>query len=231
MLTFTSTTRNLVPAANWATSTSVAGPDPGDHPAPGAGQSALSSPARSRSARFLLASLTFTGGRSATTAAIAKVAPRCRAQAMAQKRGDVGGPGLQLEQVIGHLPAVSALRRQLRTRTLSHAYWISGPPQVGKTSLALAVAAELLEAQGWPGGLLSHPDLWLDDGGSSIKIERIPAPGDPTQTRGRPDLQHFPALLLRRVRKGGRDRPTLAPHPSRLQQPCSGCWRSPRPTP
>jgi DNA polymerase III delta prime subunit len=113
---------------------------------------------------------------------------------MAQKRGDVGGPGLQLEQVIGHLPAVSALRRQLRTRTLSHAYWISGPPQVGKTSLALAVAAELLEAQGWPGGLLSHPDLWLDDGGSSIKIERIRA-GDPdADPEEGPTLQHFLSL-------------------------------------
>jgi DNA polymerase-3 subunit delta' len=96
--------------------------------------------------------------------------------------------------VIGHLPAVAALRRQLTSGTLSHAYWISGPPQVGKTTLALAVAAEFLEVQGWPGGLRSHPDLWLEDGSSSIKIERIRA-GDPdADSEEGPTLQHFLSL-------------------------------------
>jgi DNA polymerase III delta prime subunit len=123
------------------------------------------------------------------------VAPKVSSQARAQKGAEeVRVPDSPLDEVIGHLSAVAALRRQLATRTLSHAYWISGPPQVGKTSLALAVAAELLEAQGWPGGLLSHPDLWLDDGSSSIKIERIRA-GDPdADAEEGPTLQHFLSL-------------------------------------
>ncbi|MFZ0996199.1 MAG: hypothetical protein WAO09_09545 [Candidatus Dormiibacterota bacterium] len=126
---------------------------------------------------------------------VAKVTPEVSSPTKAHKSsGEVRVPDLWLEQVIGHLPAVAALRRQLATRSLSHAYWISGPPQVGKTSLALAVAAELLEAQGWPGGLLSHPDLWLDDGSSSIKIERIRA-GDPdADPEEGPTLQHFLSL-------------------------------------
>jgi len=100
----------------------------------------------------------------------------------------------QLGEVIGHLQAVAALRQQLATGALAHAYWISGPAQVGKTTLAMAVAAEFLEVQGWPGGLLSHPDLWLDDGGASIKIERIRA-GDPdADSEEGPTLQHFLSL-------------------------------------
>jgi DNA polymerase III, delta subunit len=103
-------------------------------------------------------------------------------------------PEPQLGGVLGHLQAVAALRRQIATRGLAHAYWISGPPQVGKTTLALAVAAEFLEARSWPGGLLSHPDLWLDDGRSSIKIERIRA-GDPDADSDEgPTLQHFLSL-------------------------------------
>ena len=116
-------------------------------------------------------------------------------RATAQQVGDdVRLPDPQLGEVIGHLQAVTALRQQLATGALAHAYWISGPAQVGKTTLAMAVAAEFLEAQGWSGGLLSHPDLWLDDGSSSIKIERIRA-GDPdADSEEGPTLQHFLSL-------------------------------------
>jgi len=122
---------------------------------------------------------------------LTEVSSRARAQ---PGDGQVRVPDLQLDHVIGHLPAVAALRRQLETGTLSHAYWISGPPQVGKTSLALAVAAELLQARGWPGGLLYHPDLWLEDGSASIKIERIRAGAPDADAEEGPTLQHFLSL-------------------------------------
>ncbi|MGC1183650.1 MAG: hypothetical protein WBA31_00680 [Candidatus Dormiibacterota bacterium] len=103
-------------------------------------------------------------------------------------------PYAGLTDVIGHLPAVASLRQQMSSGTLSHAYWVSGPPQVGKTTLALAMAWELLGAANWPGGLLSHPDLWLDDGEGTLKIERIRlSDSDPEAEEG-PTLQHFLSL-------------------------------------
>ena len=110
------------------------------------------------------------------------------AKSEAQPYRDLGG-------VIGHLPAVDSIRRQILAGSLSHAYWISGPPQVGKTTLALSVAAELLAAEDWPGGLLSHPDLWLDDGGSSIGIDRIRDHESEIDAELGPSLLHFLSLL------------------------------------
>jgi len=89
---------------------------------------------------------------------------------------------------------VASLRHQLSTRALSHAYWISGPPQVGKTTLALAMAAELLAGAEWPGGLLSHPDLWLEDGQGSISIDRVRAHDSDLEAEAGPTLQHFLSL-------------------------------------
>ncbi|MGH7698179.1 MAG: hypothetical protein ACRENV_05835 [Candidatus Dormibacteria bacterium] len=97
-----------------------------------------------------------------------------------------------LAEVIGHAPALGLLRRQLAAGGLAHAYWVTGPPKVGKTTLALAASAELLAAEGWPGGLLSHPDLWLDDGETALGIDRIRT-GDSAAEQG-PTLQHFLSL-------------------------------------
>jgi hypothetical protein len=99
-----------------------------------------------------------------------------------------------LEDVIGHLPVVASTRYQLATRTLSHAYWVSGPPQVGKTTLALSVATEFLSATEWPGGLLSHPDVWVEDGDGSISIKRIRAHSSEADPEEGPTLQHFLSL-------------------------------------
>ncbi|MGC1909229.1 MAG: hypothetical protein WA809_06480 [Candidatus Dormiibacterota bacterium] len=118
----------------------------------------------------------------------------------AQREGGEGRPRaktqshLGLADVIGHLPAVASLRQQLATGTLSHAYWLSGPPQVGKTSIALSVAAELLSAADWPGGLVPHPDLWLEDGEGSISIDRIRAHDSDLEDEEGPTLQHFLSL-------------------------------------
>ncbi len=99
-------------------------------------------------------------------------------------------PQAGLEAVLGHAPAVRELREQLQSGSVAHAYWMVGPPQVGKTTLALALAAELLQAAAWPGGLLAHPDLWLDDEDGSLGIERVRGP---ESERG-PSLQHFLSL-------------------------------------
>jgi hypothetical protein len=106
----------------------------------------------------------------------------------------VSGPiELSLGSVVGHQAAVARLRLQLQAGSVSHAYWITGPPRVGKTTLALALAGELLRAEGWPGGLLAHPDLWLDDESGNLIVERIRGGGE---ERGEgPNLQHFLSLL------------------------------------
>jgi DNA polymerase-3 subunit delta' len=96
--------------------------------------------------------------------------------------------------VVGNLPAVASLRHQLASGTLSHAYWISGPPNVGKTTLALSVAAELLSATDWPGGLFSHPDLWLDDAVGTLAIDRIRLRESNPDAEEGPTLQHFLSL-------------------------------------
>ena len=99
---------------------------------------------------------------------------------------------VDLEAVVGHLSQVARLRHQLTGGALAHAYWISGPPRVGKTTVALGLAGELLQAQGWPGGLAAHPDLWLDDGAGSLGIDRIRrSEADPPEG---PTLQHFLSL-------------------------------------
>lgn len=99
---------------------------------------------------------------------------------------------LSLSGVIGHQMQVEHLRQQLRGGSAAHAYWMAGPPRVGKTTVAKALAAELLGSSGWPGGPLSHPDLWLDDGEGSLGIDRIRL-GDSDTAEG-PTLQHFLSL-------------------------------------
>jgi len=45
--------------------------------------------------------------------------------------------------VVGHEPALSRLKRSLEKGALGHAYLISGPPRVGKMTLALTLAQAL----------------------------------------------------------------------------------------
>ncbi|MDA8331572.1 MAG: hypothetical protein M0027_10295 [Candidatus Dormibacteraeota bacterium] len=99
---------------------------------------------------------------------------------------------LSLGSVVGHSEQIMHLRREVAAGSVSHAYWISGPARIGKTTVALALAWELLAAGGWPNGLLDHPDLWFDDASGNLKIERITdRDGDPGEG---PTLQHFLSL-------------------------------------
>ncbi len=102
------------------------------------------------------------------------------------------------DDLVGHQRAVALLRRQLERDRLAHAYWITGPDQVGKTTLARALAAECLEAVDTPGGVDAHPDFWADDEPGSCRVERIC--GGEVGPLG-PSLQH---VLSRTPYAGGR---------------------------
>jgi DNA polymerase-3 subunit delta' len=91
-------------------------------------------------------------------------------------------------QIVGHDWAVGLLRQSLASDRVAHAYLIGGPPQIGKTRLARALAQALNCAQPDPpcGQCTScvkivqntHPDVQLIVGrgaGGSIKIEQIRA--------------------------------------------------------
>jgi DNA polymerase-3 subunit delta' len=89
-------------------------------------------------------------------------------------------------QIIGHDWAVELLQRSLETGRVAHAYLLSGPPQIGKTRLALALAQALNCEQPEPpcGHCPSclkiergtHPDVRLIEGegaAGSIRIAQI----------------------------------------------------------
>ena len=91
-------------------------------------------------------------------------------------------------QTVGHDWAVTLLRRSLAGGRVAHAYLFSGPPQIGKTRLALELAQALNCAQPDPpcGRCPSclkiargtHPDVRLVEGegaGGSLKIDQVRA--------------------------------------------------------
>lgn len=89
--------------------------------------------------------------------------------------------------VVGHEWAVGVLRRAANSGNISHAYLLTGPPDVGKTTLALALAATLLcQGEGEPpcGACRAcrliasgnHPDLHViesEQPGARLKIEQV----------------------------------------------------------
>ena len=80
--------------------------------------------------------------------------------------------------VIGHEAVLRRLVAAQRDGRLGHAQLLTGPAGVGKTTVALELAAAALEAGGWPGGLAAHPDLWLEDSNAErVGIDRVRAGG------------------------------------------------------
>lgn len=90
--------------------------------------------------------------------------------------------------IVGHDWAVDLLRRNLAADGLAHAYLFSGPPQVGKTTLALTLAqavncpnpeppcGECPSCRKTSQGV--HPDLHMivgEGAGGSIRIEQVRA--------------------------------------------------------
>jgi DNA polymerase-3 subunit delta' len=105
-----------------------------------------------------------------------------------------------LPGVVGHAPVAAQLERALSDGVLPHATLLVGPEGVGKTTLAEALAAIALDAEHWPGGLLAHPDHWLEDSDAErIGIDRVRAGGGNAEEG--PSLQDF---LTLRAYAGGR---------------------------
>jgi DNA polymerase-3 subunit delta' len=90
--------------------------------------------------------------------------------------------------IVGHQWAVEQLSHSLEADRVAHAYLFSGPPQIGKTTLALALAQALNCTQGDPpcGQCPSclrikkgaHPDVQIvlgEGANNSIKIEQVRA--------------------------------------------------------
>jgi len=102
-----------------------------------------------------------------------------------------------LDSVIGHGPLLQRLVASAVDEQLTHALLLIGPEGVGKTTAALALAAELLDAASWPGGLEAHPDFWLEDSAAeNVGIDRMrPSPKrKPGDEDAGPSLQQFLSL-------------------------------------
>jgi DNA polymerase-3 subunit delta' len=88
--------------------------------------------------------------------------------------------------IVGHAWAVKLLRQAAESGKMSHAYLFTGPPGVGKMTLARALACALLcQGEGAPCGNCrgcrlvasgNHPDLHIVESerpGASVKIEQV----------------------------------------------------------
>ena len=92
--------------------------------------------------------------------------------------------------IAGHTPVLELLRSQLASGRLAHAYLFVGEPAVGKTSVARALATELL-----PGVPLErHPDYWEDDRRDNLRIDEVRLLPDRQPEHHQQSLQAFLSL-------------------------------------
>jgi DNA polymerase-3 subunit delta' len=113
-------------------------------------------------------------------------ASRTRRGPTAIPRGFVG--------VAGHQRAITILRAHRAAGRLAHAYCLIGEEALGKTTVARALAEELLLGAGQPSRLEVHPDFWCDDRPEAISIDEIrfhPERGAPSHDQS---LQQFLSL-------------------------------------
>jgi len=75
--------------------------------------------------------------------------------------------------VAGHVRTIAMVQDQRRAGRLAHAYCFTGEEGIGKTTVARALAEELLLGAGQPPRLDVHPDFWLDDRSEAISIDEI----------------------------------------------------------
>ena len=75
--------------------------------------------------------------------------------------------------VLGHERAIRLLSTQRAGGRLAHAYCFTGDEGIGKTTVARALAEEMLLRAGQPSRLDVHPDFWIDDRSEAISIDEI----------------------------------------------------------
>jgi DNA polymerase-3 subunit delta' len=74
------------------------------------------------------------------------------------------------DRIVGQDDAVFYIKKSIESGSLSHAYLICGPPGVGKTMMAYAMASSLLDTNG------AHPDLSLvEPQGNFLTIDQVRA--------------------------------------------------------
>jgi DNA polymerase III subunit delta' len=106
--------------------------------------------------------------------------------------------------VIGHEPALARLKRSLEAGNLGHAYLISGPPRVGKMTLAVTLAQALnCRSAEAPCGTCSqcqriaassHPDVQVVALGSTSPDDDSRSRTEISIKQVRDDIQHWASL-------------------------------------
>jgi DNA polymerase-3 subunit delta' len=101
--------------------------------------------------------------------------------------------------IAGHAAARRLLASQIASGRLAHAYLFVGEPELGKTTVARALATSLLgEAP-----LHRHPDYWEDDRRDNLKIDEVRLLPDRQPEHHQQSLQAFlamkPAVARHRV--------------------------------